>query len=92
MNYEFKVCSWMMKDLGLSGNELIVFAVLYDYTGSAMGEYSLGYDFLAELTNASKPTVIRSVNELERKGYITRTKLLIEDGRYNSLKTVIGRS
>jgi DNA-binding MarR family transcriptional regulator len=90
MNYEFRVSSWMMKELELSGNELIVFAVLYDYTGSAVGEYSLGYNFLVELTNASKPTVIRSVKELERKGYITKTKKSIEGEVYASFKTIVG--
>lgn len=65
----FHVYGWMRTELGLSGTELVIFAIVYSYTrnGGAIG----GIRFFSEWTGASKPTVINSLQKLELAGLIS---------------------
>ena len=53
---DFMVKKWMISELGLSGNELVCFAFLYDATKGGSEEYQGGYKQLTEVMNTTIPT------------------------------------
>lgn len=62
--------TWMMRDLDLSGNELIVFALICEAGKEGV---SVSKPMLAFLTNTSVATVRRVLGKLSERGYIERT-------------------
>ncbi len=62
--------SWMMRELDLSGNELIVFALICEAGKEGV---SVSKPMLAFLTNTSVATVRRVLGKLSKRGYIERT-------------------
>lgn len=62
--------SWMMRELDLSGNELIVFALICE---AGKDGISVSKPMLAFLTNTSVATVRRVLGKLSERGYIERT-------------------
>lgn len=70
MNEQFiKLHTWMATDLHLTGNELIVFAVIYSYT-NYQGGYAGGMEPLMELTGLVRSKVYKQIALLKEKGYI----------------------
>ena len=67
--------SFMVDDLGLKGNELIVFAVIYGYTQDGDHWYYGTRSHLAEWCGASKGTVTNCLNSLLDRGYIIRREV-----------------
>ena len=62
--------SWMMRELDLSGNELIVFALICEAGKEGV---CVSKPMLAFLTNTSVATVRRVLGKLSKRGYIVRT-------------------
>lgn len=75
-NY-FNVQSFMVKDLGLKGNELVVFAVIYGFSQAEDQAYTGGLQYLADWTNSTKQGVIKNLKSLIDKGYITKNERYI---------------
>lgn len=67
---------WMMRDLGLSGNELIVFALICEAGKEGV---SVSKPMLAFLTNTSVATVSRALGKLSERGYILRTHVGVNE-------------
>lgn len=75
---------WMMTRLGLTGNKLLIYATVFQYSSMGDSEFSGGEDTLSALTNISVDSVnnilkqlsserLILVNELEFKGRKHRT-------------------
>lgn len=71
MKKSFLVEIWMMKDLGLSGNELLMYAYLHDVTKKGKEVFDGGYTELSGAMNMTVPTVYNIIKRLRDKGYIT---------------------
>lgn len=71
-NY-FVVQSFMVKDLKLSGNNMIIYAVVYGFCQTDGQYFNGSLSYLAEWANCSIKTVQRSLEELEKLGYISKT-------------------
>lgn len=73
-NERSKFCTifdWMFRDLGLTGNSVIVYAIIYHFSlGDNCFNGSLKY--LQEFVGVSKPTIINILKCLEEKGLITK--------------------
>ena len=67
--------SFMLKDLGLKGNELIIYAVIFGYTQDGDHWYYGTRGHLAEWCGASKGTVSNCLASLVEKGYISRREV-----------------
>lgn len=67
--------SFMLNELHLKGNELIVYAVIYGYTQDGDHWYYGTRGHLAEWCGASKGTVSNCLASLVRKGYIERREV-----------------
>lgn len=70
-NY-FVVQSFMIKDLKLSGNNMIIYAVVYGFCQTDGQYFNGSLSYLAEWANCSTKTVQRSLEELEKLGYINK--------------------
>lgn len=67
--------SFMVNDLHLKGNELIIYAVIYGYTQDGQHWYYGTRAHLAEWCGATKGTVTNCLKSLMRKGYIVRREI-----------------
>lgn len=61
---------WMIGQLGLKGNELIVYAIIYGFTQAENQVFSGSLQYLADWTNSTKQSVIKCLKSLIEKGLI----------------------
>ena len=62
---------WMINELGLTGRELQVYAIIYGFTQDEETEFSGSLNYIAEwLGTSSRHTVIRAIESLLEKGLI----------------------
>lgn len=66
----YLIFGWMMNRLGLKGNKLIVYAIIYSFTQDGESKYYGGRKYMAEAAASSLPTIDRALQELEAEGYI----------------------
>lgn len=62
---------WMISEMGLSGNDLVCYAFLYDATKAGSEEYDGGYKQLTEVMNTTIPTTYNVLKRMAEKGLIT---------------------
>jgi Transcriptional regulators len=67
--------SFMVDDLGLKGNELIVYAVIHGFTQDGNHWYYGTRAHLAEWCGATKGTVSNCLKSLLEKGYVERREI-----------------
>lgn len=70
-NY-FTIHKFMLNKLGLKGNELIIYALIYDF--SQDGKSCCGLQYLTEWTNCTKQGVLKCLKSLLEKGLIKKVK------------------
>ncbi|MGN0787093.1 MAG: helix-turn-helix domain-containing protein [Christensenellales bacterium] len=78
------VFDWMITDLDLKGNELLVYSVIYGFSQDGAGEFNGSIDYLRRWTNSTKKTVISALNSLQEKGLITKSTTQV--GKYKVCK------
>lgn len=67
------VQGWMVRQMGLKGNELLVYAVIYGFSQSGVDQKFTGsLQYLADWTNSTKQGVIKNLKSLQEKGYIEK--------------------
>lgn len=66
------VAGWMVKDLGLSGNSLMIYAIIYGYSQDGSGDYHGGYRYLAEFAGCSMSSAIGITKKLVEAGLLTK--------------------
>lgn len=73
---------WMISELKLKGNELMVYAIIYGFSQGNEGQRFTGsLQYLADWTNSTKPGVIKNLKSLMEKGLIGK-----EEKQINSVK------
>lgn len=77
----FCVHEWMMKDLGLRGNERDVFAVIYSFTESR-GVFTGGAQYLADRTGVARPSVCVTLKKLLQKDMLAKTERMEKGLKY----------
>lgn len=63
---------WMVTKLKLSGNELIIFAIIYGFSQIEGHKFTGSLGYLAEWINSSKQTCINNLKSLQEKKYIIK--------------------
>ena len=74
---------WMLTELHLKGNELLIFAILYGYTQGEGRAFTGSLQYLADWSNSTKQGVQRALKALLAKGYIE--KETAQKGVYNKV-------
>lgn len=72
MTWHFTITSDMREKLGLTGNELLIYAVIAGYSANGQGCYYGNQDYLSELTGTTRRTVNKVLQDLVDRGLIVK--------------------
>lgn len=81
------IYSWMVKDLNLKGNELILYALIHGFTENG-GWFRGSLSYLSESTNLSRQCVIDTLSALQKRGYIERNEVPHKGIKYIDYRVV----
>jgi hypothetical protein len=77
------VQGWMITDLNLKGNELLVYAIIYGFSQNGDGQrYTGSIQYLADWTNTTKRSVMNNLTSLVEKGYIEKNEVIKNGVRF----------
>lgn len=71
-----------MRALGLSGNDLMVFALIYGFSQNGQGSFYGSLAYICETCGISRRTAIYILQELVEKGLITKTESMLNGVKY----------
>lgn len=80
--------SWMVQELGLKGNNLIVYALIYGFSQAEKQACTCGIEYMQKWIGGAKSTVIRTLNDLEESGLIYRVHGQDNDARVTGFVAV----
>ena len=63
---------WMLTDLNLKGNELIIYACIYGFSQAENQVFNGSLQYLADWTNSTKQGVVKCLKSLVEKGLIVK--------------------
>lgn len=75
----YTVQGWMRSDLGLKGNALAVYAIIYGFSQDGASEYAGSSRYLAEWLGCDKKTILRILADLTEKGCLVK-KTIYQNG------------
>lgn len=87
-NTYYTVQAWMVNDLGLHGNELAIYAIIYGFSQDGRSEFGGSISYIQEWLGCSKNTAKKAINGLVEKGLIKR-KLSTNGVDTNSYRAVL---
>ena len=68
----YTVQGWMVSELGLKGNALAVYAIIYGFSQDGNSEYQGSARYLAEWLGCSRTTVMNTLKNLVANGYLEK--------------------
>lgn len=68
----YTVQGWMREELGLKGNALAVYAIIYGFSQDGASEYAGSSRYLCEWLGCSKNTVLSALAHLTEEGHIIK--------------------
>jgi hypothetical protein len=71
-NNYYTVQGWMLSELGLKGNALAVYAIIYGFSQDGVSEYAGSSRYLCEWLGCSKKTVLTTLASLTERGLLTK--------------------
>lgn len=77
----------MVSELKLSGNNLIIFALIYGFTKDGFHKFEGSIDYICKWTNISRPTVISCLKVLVDCGYLNKEETTINNVKHCSYTT-----
>ena len=63
---------WMCNELGLKGNELLIFALIHGFSQDGVSKFHGGRKYIGDTFNISLPTVDKALNSLVDKEYLNK--------------------
>ena len=69
---------WMVNDLGLKGNELLVYAIIHGFSQAEGQKFEGSLQYLADWTNSSKQGIQKNLKSLIDKGLIEKTSRTVQ--------------
>lgn len=73
---------WMISELKLKGNELIIYACIYGFSQAENQVFNGSLQYLADWTNSTKQGVIRCLKSLVEKGLVVKTEKLLNGVKF----------
>lgn len=78
---------WMVTKLGLKGNELLIYAIIYGFSQAEDQAFNGSLQYLADWTNSTKQGVTKNLKALVEKGYITKEDKYINNVKFCEYQT-----
>ncbi len=69
------VQSFMVKDLKLKGNELIVYAIIYGFSQDGENRFTGSLQYICDWTNSTKQGIMKTLKSLVEKGLVEKTEV-----------------
>lgn len=73
---------WMVNELNLKGNALMIYAIIYGFSQIEGHTFSGSLQYLAEWTNSTKQGVIKSLKKLIENGLITKKEKYVNNVKF----------
>lgn len=86
-NY-ISISGWMVTRLGLKGNELLVYAIIYGFSQDDETRFTGSLQYLADWTNSTKQSCIKCLKSLAEKGYITKYEKIVNGVKFCEYQAV----
>jgi len=83
---------WMVTDLHLKGNDLLVYAIIYGFTQDGEQWFEGSRQYLAEWCNSTTRGISKNLDSLVKKGYILKETVMINNVRFCKYKASINCS
>ena len=90
-NY-INIPGWAVTRLGLKGNELLVYAIIYGFSQDGETRFTGSLQYLADWTNSTKQSCIKCLKSLVEKGYIAKHENIVNGVKFCEYKAVISKS
>lgn len=85
------ISGWMVNELGLKGNELLVYALIYGFSQDGETEFKGSISYIMKwLGCKSRQTVINTISALAEKGLIEKRQIHINGVTFNRYLAVMG--
>lgn len=88
-NNYINIQGWMCSKLKLSGNELLIYALIYGFSQDGISEFRGSRSYICKWFNISLPTVDKALNSLVEKNLITKREEIINNVKYNCYKVIL---
>lgn len=73
---------WMINELHLSGNTLLVYAIIYGYSQDNESSFKGSLQYLADWCNATKQGIQKNLKELLERGLISKQEHIINNQKF----------
>ena len=77
---------WMITDLNLKGNDLLIYAIIYGFTQDGQQWFEGSRQYLAEWCNSTKKGISKNLDSLTKKGYIIKEEQVINNVKFCKYK------
>lgn len=81
--------SWMITRLGLSGNELFAYAIIYRFSQDGKSSFCGSLEYVCEWLGVTKRTAINTLNSLVSKGFIEKSAQIVNGNKRVEYKAVL---
>ena len=85
-NNHIVIDGWMVNELNLKGNDLIVYALIYGFSQDGDTEFYGSRSYMASWCNASLPTIDKAIQNLLDKNLILKKTEVINNVTFNKYK------
>lgn len=73
---------WMVTDLKLKGNDLLIYALIYGFTQDGEQWFEGSRQYLADWCNSTKRGIAKNLHSLVGKGYLLKKDVVINDVKF----------
>lgn len=82
------VQGWMVNELSLKGNELLVYALIYGFSQDGESEFKGSANYIAEWLGTTRMTVSRTLSSLVDKNLISKRPVEVNGVVFNNYKVL----
>ena len=76
------ITGWMVNQLNLKGNELLIYAIIYGFSQEENQTFSGSLQYMADWTNSTKQGVIKCLKSLQKKELIGKNEKYINGVKF----------
>lgn len=81
-NNYFSVQGWMVTKMNLSGNDLLIYAIIYGFSQTTDQHFTGSLQYLADFTNSTRRGVQKNLESLIKKGHIRKIEKVINNVKF----------